>query len=151
MVTFAKNVTRSFGKVNRRANCMHCVGFAVKNDFIESTEIYPNGSERILRMILRLKQGLVNLISAYVPTFDFSEGSKVAFHGRLKEIIRIISHQEPLLILGDFNARVGADRNSWPTSIGYHVVGKTNTNGSSLLELCSLHHLSIINSFFENS
>jgi hypothetical protein len=34
-----------------------------------------------------------------------------------------------LFFLGDFNARTGADHNSWPRSIGRFGVGKLNENG----------------------
>ena len=51
-------------------------------------------------------------------------------------------------MLGEFNARVGADYNSWSRSIGHFGIGKLYENGQILLELCSYHDLCITNTFF---
>ena len=55
-----------------------------------------------------------------------------------------------LYILGDFNARVVAEHEAWPTCLGHHGMGKMNENGQRLLELCCHHGLSITITFFEN-
>ena len=54
----------------------------------------------------------------------------------------------PLFILGDFNARVGVDHNSWPICLGQFCTGKINENGQRLLEFCCHHGLCISNIFF---
>ena len=59
-----------------------------------------------------------------------------------------IPKTEQLYIPGDFNARVGADHDAWPTCLGYHGMGKMNENGQILL--CCHHGLSITNTLFEN-
>ena len=51
-------------------------------------------------------------------------------------------------MLGDFNARVGADRSFWPPCLGHFGIGNMNKNGQCLLELCCHHSLSITNTFF---
>ena len=40
---------------------------------------------------------------------------------------------EYIYLLGDFNARVGAEHNTWPTCIGHHGVGKIYENGRDFL------------------
>ena len=49
-----------------------------------------------------------------------------------------------LIILGDFNARVGKDGSSWPNVTWKHFVGNTNSNGLMLLELCTRFQLSFL-------
>jgi hypothetical protein len=68
---------------------------------------------------------------------------------KLQTVINGIPTQEQLLLLGDFNARVGADHDSWPCCLGHYGSGKINENGQRLLELCTLRDMCITNSFFQ--
>ena len=67
---------------------------------------------------------------------------------KLDETIKRIPKNEALFLLGDFNARVGNDQESWPICLGDFGVDKCNENGQRLLELCSYHHLCVTNTFF---
>ena len=71
----------------------------------------------------------------------------VAFYRALSEAISSVSEDEKLIILGDFNARVGKDCETWD-ALGQHGIGKMNSNGLQLLELCSELNLAICNTFF---
>ncbi len=47
------------------------------------------------------------LISAYAPTLDAEEGIKDAFYESLDTVLLKVPHTDKLVLLGDFNARVG--------------------------------------------
>ena len=70
------------------------------------------------------------------------------FYETLASIIRNVPCKEQVVVLGDFNARVGADHVSWPSCLGQFGVGKMNENGQRLLELFTFHDLCITNYFF---
>ena len=57
---------------------------------------------------------------------------------------------EHVFLLGDFNARLGADRESWPRVLGHHGIGKLNENGQRLPEFCCFHNLCVTNTYFQN-
>ena len=51
--------------------------------------------------------------------------------------------------MGDFNAHVGTDTDTWKGVIGKHGVTRLNVNGRYLLQLCCSNGLRIINAFFK--
>ena len=127
---------------------LHGVGFAVRNSLLSSMEAPSKGTERIISLRFLCSSGSVNIICAYAPTLTSPPETKDAFYDQLDAKIKSIPLDEELYLLGDFNARVGSDRNSWPSCIGHFGVGKLNENGQRLLELCSYHQLCVTNTFF---
>ena len=65
-------------------------------------------------------------MTAYALTLYSNLDVKDQFYNVLDHTIGMPSPSEHIYLLGDFNARVGAEHNSWPTCIGYHGVGKIN-------------------------
>ena len=106
------------------------------------------GSERTLTLRLNSTTDPVTLISVYAPTLSATPDTKDMFYENVASIIRNIPSKEQVVVLGDFNARVGEDQDSWPSCLGQFGVGKMNENGQRLLELCTFHYLCITNSFF---
>ncbi len=127
----------------------HGVGFAVKNSLSSSIEPPTVGSERILTLRLLTAAGFVNILSVYAPTLCSSQEAKNRFYETLDEALSAIPSTEGLYMLGDFNARVGADNNTWPSCLGPQGIGKMNENGQRLLELCCHHRLCVTNTFFK--
>ncbi|KYO18927.1 hypothetical protein Y1Q_0018903 [Alligator mississippiensis] len=66
-----------------------------------------------------------------------SDEEKDSFYQQLEELTGRISQQEPILVLGDFIARVGSNAEMWPRILGRHGIGYMNDNGQSILELCA--------------
>ena len=105
------------------------------------------GSERILTLRLSTSSGPVNIVTAYAPTLYSNPDVKDQFYNALDHTIGMLTPNEHIYLLGDFNARVGAEHNTWPTCIGHHGVGKINDNGERLLELCCNQNLCVINTY----
>ncbi|PFX28925.1 Craniofacial development protein 2 [Stylophora pistillata] len=94
---------------------IHGVGFAVRNDLLTKLTEKPveiNGRLMTLRIGLERNQN-ATVISAYAPTLDAEEEVREAFYADLDELISATPNQDKLIILGDFNARVGRDHNIW--------------------------------------
>nr|KAG5691627.1 hypothetical protein BaRGS_023798 [Batillaria attramentaria] len=127
----------------------HGVGFAVKNSLTAAIEPPTGGTERILALRLSTTAGFVNLLSIYAPTLCSTPEVKDHFFEALDEAISRIPSTEGLYLLGDFNARVGADRDTWPSCLGHQGIGRMNENGQRLLELCCHHGLCVTNTYFK--
>ena len=69
----------------------------------------------------------------------------MSFYGSLREAITSIPKEEKLLILGDFNARVG--RHEIWNVLGTY--GNINNNGLNLLQRCPQFNLAICNTFYQ--
>ncbi len=125
------------------------VGFAVKNTLIAFIEPPSSGTERILTLRLSTSSGPVNILSVYAPSLYSTPEEKDQFYEALDQVISSIPNTEGLYILGDFNARVGADHEAWPSCLGTHGRGKINENGQRLLEICCSHSLCVTNTYFK--
>ena len=127
------------------------VGFAIRTSLVRKMESLPRGiNERLMTMRLPLqRKRYLTLVSAYAPTMTYTVEDKEAFYERLTEAVKTVPPSDRLLVLGDFNARVGSNHKAWEGVLGPHGVGKDNSNGQLLLSFCSQENLSITNSFFQ--
>ena len=117
------------------------VGFAVKTALVGKLAGPPNGAnDRLMTMKLPLSFGRKHLtiISAYAPTMTNSDEVKFKFYEELHSAIAAVPKADKLIILGDFNARVGSDV-SWDGVIGEYGVGHCNSNGLLLLQTYAEH------------
>ena len=84
---------------------------------------------------------LITLVSAYAPTLDSAEEIKSAFYEQLEDILARTPRSHRLVLLGDFNARVGRQAEIWPLVIGKNGIGNCNKNSQLLLSKCTEHNL----------
>ena len=126
------------------------VGFAVKNGLVSKLAGPPKGlNDRLMKLRFPLTgKRHVTIISAYAPTMTNPEELKEKFYEDLDTLIRSVPRHDKLLVLGDFNARVGSDYKNWDGVIGKNGIGKCNSNGLLLLETCAEHDLTITNTVF---
>ena len=87
-------------------------------------------------------------VSAYAPTMTNADEVKDNFYDDLDPVISAIPRTDKLILLGDFNARVGTDHQTWEGVIGTEGVGTCNSNGLLLLKNCAEHGLLITNAVF---
>ena len=127
------------------------VGFAIKKDIVTKlTEMPRPVSDRIMMMRLPLsKDNYATIISVYAPTMTNPDDNKEAFYNQLSSTLRDIPRTDKLLLIGDFNARIGRDNDKWPMVMGKYGIGKRNSNGELLLALCSEFGLIVTNTMFK--
>lgn len=78
------------------------------------------------------------------PTIDDSEeGTKDQFHNRLECIVKQLSEKAVNIVMGDFNAKIGAGSTSFTEAMGTHGLGKINESGEIFSDTCALHNLVI--------
>ena len=88
------------------------------------------------------------IVSAYAPTMTNPDEVKDKFYDDLDSVISAIPRTDKLILLGDFNARMDTDHQTWEGVIGTEGVGKCNSNGLLLLRKYAEHELLITNTVF---
>ena len=107
-------------------------------------------SDRIVSMRLPLKnKHYATLFSVYAPTLQAEPAEKDKFYSELRSLPQGTPADDKLLVLGDFNARVGQDAVTWKGILGRHGVGNCNDNGRLLLEFCTEQQHIITNTIFQ--
>ena len=131
----------------------HGVGFAIRSKLVQHLQDkHPVGvNERLMTMSIPLDKFTISILSVYAPTLASSDEVKESFYDDLTNAIKAVPASHKLLVMGDFNARVGTDYASWENILGKHGVGNENTNGTLLLSLCSQLELVITNTMFQQS
>ena len=108
----------------------HGVGFAVRNTLLKTVKPGDKGCERLLTLRLYTSDGPISLISAYAPTLASTPEAKDECYSNLNVVIKNIPNNEQLVLLGDFNARVGADRAPGPPSLFLLELARSTTTVS---------------------
>ncbi|XDV44251.1 hypothetical protein PO909_012565 [Leuciscus waleckii] len=124
------------------------VAFAVDNK-IKLTTLPTFVSERMMVICVPIDNNMhLTIVNVYAPTMTYPDEEKEAFYQELTTIVSRVPPQHKLLVVGDFNARVGSDCETYAGIIGKFGKGKKNTNGDLLLHFCAQQELCLTNTFF---
>lgn len=87
------------------------VGFMMKNAIANKLHTLPVRQSDLIMSLRLLIQGdqSVTLVSVYSPTLQADLAEREAFNSDLNSLITRTDSKEKLIIIGDFNARVGRD------------------------------------------
>ncbi|BHF57806.1 hypothetical protein SprV_0100075200 [Sparganum proliferum] len=127
------------------------VAFAIRNDIVGRLPCLPQGiNDRLMSLRLPLRRGgkFATIISAYAPPMTSPDAARDKFYEDLHALLTTVSKADKLIVLGDFNARVGTDHTAWRGVLGPHGLRGSNDNGLLLLRTCAEHRLILTNTFF---
>jgi len=92
----------------------------------------------------------MTLVQVYAPTDDRDSDTKDGFYAQLQEVVERAPREDKVVVLGDFNARVGNDVEEWNGVIGKHGEETRNESGTRLLRFSAENEFSIMNTHFEH-
>nr|VZI45391.1 unnamed protein product [Spirometra erinaceieuropaei] len=126
------------------------VAFAIRTDIVGRLPCLPQGiNDRLISLRLPLWGGkFATIISAYAPTMTSPDAVRDKFYEDLHALLATVSKADKLIVLDDFNARVGTDHTAWRGVLGPHGLRGSNDNGLLLLRTCAEHRLTLTNTFF---
>ena len=102
---------------------------------------------------MKLNGNHLHIITAYAPTLVHSQKhpeDRESFYKDLEQFINSIPNRHIIILLGDFNAKLGSSHKTHQNIIGQYGKGETNENGFRLLELVSNFNLKSTNTQYRH-
>ena len=91
-----------------------------------------------------------HIISVYTSIETSSEPAKDDFYNQLQHVLDSIPQTEAIILAGDFNAHIGADRSGWESTMGNFGHGEINDNILCLLSFAASNNLIVGNNQFQH-
>ena len=89
----------------------------------------------------------ITVIQVYAPTSEAEEAEVERFYEDLQDLLELTPKKDILLIIGDWNAKVGSQET--PGVTGKFDLGVQNEAGQKLIEFCQENALVIANTLFQ--
>ena len=107
-------------------------------------------SNRIVMVKIDTKPTKTTIIQVYAPTSKKEADEDTdQFYEDLQSVLSTVKDKDPLIILGDFNAKVGSIPQK-DFGLGPFGMGNKNERGERLLTFCNTNKLTITNTQFMN-
>jgi exonuclease III len=104
--------------------------------------------ERVCAIRVQIPRGqVITFVSVYAPN---TEADYPGFLDKIAQLIDKVPVNDSIVVLGDFNAHVGVDDQTWKGVIGRNGDAHINKNGEMVLDFCANNALSITNTFFQH-
>jgi exonuclease III len=112
---------------------------------------YNPVSDRIITARFHTATGATTICQVYAPTADAQDVDIDAFYSDLQQEVNRTPRNDALIIMGDFNAKVGRGDEATRTIMGLHGIGERNERGDRLLDFCCANNLCITNTRFKQT
>ena len=127
----------------------HGVGFLVNKSIIPIVNDYDPISDRLAVLKLNGKFSKINIIQCYFPTTKHPDEEVIKLYDQIQDIVDATPKRDHLIVMGDFNSKVGGLHTTYPSAIGKHTIGSFNTRGELLAKFCVRNGLIATNTMFQ--
>jgi endonuclease/exonuclease/phosphatase family metal-dependent hydrolase len=106
-------------------------------------------NERICKLRLKGKYN-ITIINIHAPTEEKDEDTKERFFAELQQIQGKVPKHDLLLILGDYNAKIGRERDYQNVTRNHTLHDITNRNGELVCEYAIANDMVVASTFFQH-
>ncbi|XP_052261550.1 uncharacterized protein LOC127865671 [Dreissena polymorpha] len=93
-------------------------------------------NERLLYVRMNSKYVKLSVVVGYAQIDNAEEEDKNAFYDAIQSVLEDIPQHDVLMLLSDFNAKIGCDNKDRERTMGRHEVGVITDNGERLVNFC---------------
>ena len=104
----------------------------------------------MLRARFQTRYFKLTIIQTYAPTEEYKEEAKELYYEQLQQICQRVPKHDLLIVMGDFNAKIGNDNKGYEDTLGKNGIGVLNDNGQRLIDFCQLNDLVTGGSLFQH-
>lgn len=123
------------------------VGFLVHKKHKNNIESFTGFTDRVAILNLNIQGNKISLIQVYAPTEAAEEDKLELFYENVNKALKQV-HQT-LIIMGDFNAKIGQPRRDEYLVTRPNGYGERNQRGQRLLDFALENKITILNTFFK--
>ncbi|GFN95634.1 endonuclease-reverse transcriptase [Plakobranchus ocellatus] len=123
------------------------VGIIVDQTVTKAIKGYWTLSDRVLLVKIAGKPVDLNIIQVYAPTANSNDEDLDKFYNDLDTAKTQCKSQDLLIIMGDFNAKVGTEKVDY--IVGKHGLGIRNERGEKLIEWYQTNNIIVGNTWFQ--
>lgn len=108
-------------------------------------------NDRLISLRLQAKPINITVIQVYAPTSSATDDVIDEFYNQLQDTLDTASKRDVVLMIGDFNAKIGAGHchEEEKVAIGKYGLGERNKRGDSLVDFCIGNELVVANTLFQ--
>uniref|UniRef100_A0A8D8Y176 Craniofacial development protein 2 n=3 Tax=Cacopsylla melanoneura TaxID=428564 RepID=A0A8D8Y176_9HEMI len=103
-------------------------------------------SDRVMLVQMKARPVDINIIQVYAPTADKGDEEVLELYHSINEIMKKLKKEDVTIVMGDFNAKLGAGKTS--EFVGAFGLGERNTRGDELEMFAETHQLAVMNTWF---
>jgi endonuclease/exonuclease/phosphatase family metal-dependent hydrolase len=122
------------------------VGGGIRNKIMQ----YEAVDGRISWIRIENKQANITIINAYAPTENSKEEEKTKFYDKLEKVCEKVKRNDILMIVGDFNAKIGKEERNEGVAGKETIHDTTNDNGAKICDLAAATNTFIVSTQYRH-
>ena len=124
------------------------VGIIVSQKWKDNILAVNGVSDRLMSMQFVIKKGRLGVISAYAPQVGCTDQEMELFWEELDEMLQQIPDTAHVIIAGDLNGRIGANREGFERWHGGYGYGQINEENRAISQCAQMFDLAICNTLY---